>query len=182
MSSFTPYDPAAHNSDTGDKNDLEPPADGPHKSCTLRDAGAFTAKSGQDWVKLEWENADGYQWTVLQGFKSEGQTAVTWSEVGKLGINPVEIADLDQLDKALKAYVGGYYDIAVKTNGNFRNSYVNGPSVGSNPVVQQTSAAASPAATPPANTDDMPWDAEPSATSSPPQMGHLNEHGEPMKF
>lgn len=178
MSQFTPYNPDATVGNDG--NDLEPPADGTYGGCTLRDAGAFTAKSGKDFVKFEWETTAGYRWTVLQGFKSDAQTAVTWSEVSKLGINPVAITDLDQLDKALKAYVGGYYDIAVKTNGNFRNSYVNGPSVGSNPVVQQTSAAASPATTPPA--DDMPWDAEPSATSSPPQMGDLNEHGEPMKF
>ena len=181
MSTFTPYDPKSHNADN-QGNDLEPPPDGTYGGCTLRDAGAFTAKSsGKDFVKFEWETTDGYRWTVLQGFKSDAQTAVTWSEVSKLGINPTEIADLDQLDRALKACVGGYYDIVVKTNGQFRNSYVNGPSVGSNPVVQQTSAAAS-AATSPASTDDMPWDAEPSATSSPPQMGDLNEHGEPMKF
>lgn len=159
MSSFQPYDPNAATDNGG--NDLEPPADGTHTGCTLRDAGAFTAKSGKDFVKFEWETTTGHQWTVLQGFKSDAQTAVTWSEVGKLGINPVDIATLEQLDAELKKHVGSYYDLAVKTNGQFRNTYISGPSVGTNPVVtgQMATSAAGSASTPPAGVadDDIPF-------------------------
>jgi hypothetical protein len=154
MSSFTPYDPVAHQSDTSDKNDLEPPADGPHKGCTLVDAAAFTAKSGQDWVKLEWQTTTGHKWTVLQGFKSDAQTAVTWSEVSKLGINPTEIASLEQLDEQLKTHVGGYFDLSVKTSpdGRFRNTYIEGRS---------TERVIDPSA---------------------PQQGDPNEDGQPIPF
>lgn len=156
MSDFRPYDPSMAQ-DNG--NDLEPPADGTYKGTTLIDAGAFTAKSGKDFVKFEWQTTDGARWTVLQGFKSEAQAAVTWSEVGKLGINATEIHDLDQLDAALKQHIGGYFDVAVKTNGQFRNTYLNGPSVGDNPVVQEQVAAGATSATgdTPKNDDDLPW-------------------------
>lgn len=158
MSSFTPYNPDTHNTDNPG-NDLEPPPDGTYGGCTLRDAGAFTAKSGKDFVKFEWETTDGYRWTVLQGFKSDAQTAVTWSEVGKLGIDPMQMSDLSQLDDALKGCVGGFYDVAVKTNGQFRNTYINGPSLGTNPVVQQSSsqAQAAPANALTADTSDIPF-------------------------
>lgn len=143
MSDFQPYDPNNQPS-SSNGNDLDPPPDGTHNGCVLRDAGAFTAKSGKDFVKLEWQTTDGHTWTVLQGFKSEAQTAVTWSEVGKLGINPVETTSLEELDEKLKQQIGSYYDLAVKTNGQFRNTYINGPTVGNNPVVQQQTAIAAP--------------------------------------
>lgn len=158
MSSFQPYDP---NAETNGGADLEPPVDGTHTGCVLRDATAFTAKSGKDFVKFEWQTVDGFTWTVLQGFKSEGQTAVTWSEVGKLGISPVEITSLDQLDIELKKHIGSYYDIAVKTNGNFRNTYINGPSTGNNPVVQEQTGIAQDAA---------------------PKQGDPDEAGQPIPF
>lgn len=159
MSSFQPYNPDTAVNSAG--NDLDPPGDGTHKGCVLRDAAAFTSKSGKDFVKFEWETIDGYTWTVLQGFKSEGQTAVTWSEVAKLGLNPTDIASLDALDAELKQHVGSYYDVAVKTNGQFRNTYINAPSTGSNPVVQQQTAMAQKQAAPvgggSAEDDDIPF-------------------------
>ena len=137
--SFRPYNPDTDNLNN-DGNDLEPPPDGTHTGCELLDAGAFTSKSkNEDWVKFQWRAPDGHTWTVLQGFRSDAQTAVTWSEVSKLGINPVDVPSLDDLNDRLINLVGAYYDLAVKTNGQFRNTYINGPTVGNNPVVQQNS-------------------------------------------
>lgn len=157
MSSFTPYNP---NAATNDGDDFDPPADGTYGGCTLRDAGAFTSKAGNDGVMLEWETTEGTRWKVWSGFKSEKQSAVTWSDVGKLGVDPMGIDSLDDLDAALKNCIGGYYDLAVKTNGQFRNTYINGASAGSNPVVsgqsQMAHAAAPAAAAAPAD-DDIPF-------------------------
>lgn len=159
MSTFQAYDPNAAPANNGD--DLDPPSDGNHNGCTLTDAGAFTSKAGKDFVKFEWTNTAGHKWTVLQGFKSEAQTAVTWSEVSKLGINPVEVVSLEDLDAVLKQHIGSYYDLGVKTNGQFRNTYINGPTTGSNPVVQQQTTAEQDEA---------------------PKQGDLDEAGEPIPF
>lgn len=133
--SFRPYNPDTDTqNDQG--NDLEPPPDGTYTGCELVDAGAWNAKSGKDWAKMQWRNRNGHTWTVLQGFNSDAQTAVTWSEIGKLGINPVDIGSLEELNAKLLDQIGSYYDLAVKTNGQFKNTYVNGPTTGSNPVVQ----------------------------------------------
>lgn len=137
---FVPYDPATHDNNQNG-NDLDPPADGTHTGCELIDASAFTAKNGKDFVKFQWRAPHGHTWTVLQGFGSDAQAGVTWGQVAQLGINPTEISDLEQLNGVLTSHIGSYYDIGVKTNGQFRNSYINGPSVGSNPVVQEQIAS-----------------------------------------
>lgn len=162
--SFAPYDPDKHDNPNGG-NDLEPPADGTHTGCTLTDAAAFTAKSsGKTFAKFVWRNTDDYEWTVLQGFSDDNDqvNAITWGVIQKLGINPVDVHDLDQLDAALKAQIGSYYDLGVKTNGKFRNTYVNGPSVGDNPKVQEQIANGSQPAAVPAgggvpDDDDIPF-------------------------
>jgi hypothetical protein len=156
MSSFQPYNP-----DQGAREgSLDPPADGTHTGCRLHDASAFTSKAGNDFVKFEWETSDHYRWTVLQGFKSDEQAAVTWSEVSKLGINPTEIASLEQLNQAITAHINGYYDLAVKTNGNFRNTYINGATTQTQASLptngQEPAAVGAPSTSEPAE-DDIPF-------------------------
>lgn len=136
---FIPYDPNQHQNPNQDGDDFDPPADGQHKGCELIDAGAFTSKKGDDWAKFKWRTPNGHEWTVLQGFDptNDTRTAITWGQIQALGINPVDIDSLEALNTILIAQVGSYYDLGVKTNGQFRNTYINGPTVGENPVVQQ---------------------------------------------
>jgi hypothetical protein len=152
MSSFQPYDPNAQTDDNG----FEPPADGKHKGVTLTDATALTSKAGNDGVLLKFKTTDGYEWAVWQGFKSEAQSAMTWSQVSQLGVDPMQISDLEQLNTALKPHVGTYYDVTVKTNGDYRNTTVDGVSLGENPGVQQQVANGAPAAAATAGAVDDP--------------------------
>lgn len=142
MSNFRTFNPDTDTLDNQNGNDLDPPADGNHTGCELVDAGAFTSKAGKDFVKFQWRNPTGHTWTVLQGFKSDAQAAVTWSEVSKLGINPVDVGSLEELNTLLLDQIGSYYDLGVKTNGQFRNTYINAPTTGRNPVVQQQTSIA----------------------------------------
>ena len=106
-------------------NDSEPPADGMY-DVVLADAGAFLSKEKQEpWVKLAFRTvADGHEWDVLQGFKSQKQANFTKKTVRDLGVDVDSIAGFEELDGALKEAVGRYFTVEVKTNGEFRNTYL----------------------------------------------------------
>jgi hypothetical protein len=137
MSDFTPYDPNAQGDDVG----FDPPADGAHKGVTLVDTWAGTSMAGNDGVLLEWRTDAGYTWNHWLGFKSEKQTAMTWSQIGKLGVDVMSIDSIEALAEALKPHRGSYYDLSVKTNGEYRNVTIGGLSLGENPNAQTKTAA-----------------------------------------
>ena len=54
------------------------------------------------------------------------------------------IASLAELNQQLEALAGGYFDVTVKTNGEYHNTYIEGPSMGGTdvPVPPEEFAAA----------------------------------------
>ncbi len=144
--------------DGGEQSNFDPPEDGDHV-VELRKASALTSKKGDDWVVLELrELQTGHDWTVMLGFKSQGQANVTKTACSRLGIQVDEVFGLEQLGEELERRAGGYFEVTVKTNGDFRNTYINGParpSVGSDVPVSQHELAPATAA---AAAGPAPWD------------------------
>lgn len=121
-STWSTADPDA----VGNIDNAEPPEPGVY-DVTLIGAGAFTSKKQEDWVKLLWRRMpDGHEWPVLLGFASEKGANFTKRECRELGVNVDTVGSLDELDTAVKAYVGHYYTVEVVQNGEFRNTYLRG--------------------------------------------------------
>lgn len=131
----------------GEGGTLEPPADGVYQ-VTLVDAGAFTAQSsGKAFVKTELKDeSTDYSWTVLHGFKSQAQANVTKKTCRTMGVDIDTVASEDALDTAMKALIGQYFTVTVKTNGQYRNTYIDGPA-----------EASGMAPSAPIATDDVPF-------------------------
>lgn len=128
------------------------------------DAKAFTSKKGDDWVVVELRAIGGpaadHEWPLLLGFKSQEQANFTKRACRDLGVDVDNIAGLDELDGALKqTAVGRYFNVEVKQNGEFRNTYLQGPAEG----VQGDLDDAGPASAPNgggeglADDDDIPF-------------------------
>jgi hypothetical protein len=99
------------------------------------DAKAFTSKKGDDWVIIELRGLDGastdHEWPLLLGFKSQEQANFTKRACRDLGVDVDNVTGLEALDEALKAAcVGRYFNVEVKQNGEYRNTYLQGPSEG----------------------------------------------------
>lgn len=114
---------------------LEPPADGIYE-VALTAASAFTAKeSGVPFVKTSFKDVvSEFEWTVLHGFKSQAQANVTKKTCRTLGVDIDNVTSQEQLDQTLGQLVGTYYAVTVKTNGKFRNTYIDGPTAGTVPA------------------------------------------------
>jgi hypothetical protein len=69
---------------------------------------------------------DTYQWTELRGLKSEGQIKAAKATCSRLGVDVESVFGLEDIDAQLKALVGGYFEIEVVQNGEWRNVYVQG--------------------------------------------------------
>lgn len=97
---------------------------------TLDDARAFTSKAGRDVVILDMRvvsgEAMGHRWTEMRGFKTEGQTKAAKATCARLGVPIDEVANLQELDAELKRLVGGYFEVEIVQNGEWRNVYVQG--------------------------------------------------------
>lgn len=118
------FDDMWENADPEGNNDTAP-EDGIY-DVALVDANAFTSKGGHDLVTLEWQTADKeHQWTSLHGFKTMQAAGFTKGTVMKLGVDPSTAGSLSELDAALKPCVGRYFEVEVKRNGDFVNTYVN---------------------------------------------------------
>jgi len=112
----------------------DPPEDGRYQ-VALIDAGAAISKKEKPYQKMVWQRLeDRYEWTVIHGFGSEGSANMAKREAREVGCNVDEITSLEELDAALKAQVGGYFIVDVRTNGDFRNTYVAGTLTGDVPI------------------------------------------------
>lgn len=137
MSSFDEQWGTAAVGDNDEPND--PPADGDY-TVTLVKGKAFTSAKEEDWVVLELrELATAHEWSVMLGFRSQGQANVTKTACSKLGLAVDEIGSLSELNTQLEALEGGYFDVTVKTSpdGKYHNTYIEGPSVGTDVPVPQ---------------------------------------------
>lgn len=92
----------------------KPPAPGPYL-VTLIDGKAGTSKKGNAYAVLTLrDERSQHEWPVLFGFKSQAQANFAKNQIRELGIDVDAVADLDELDQAIKACVGSYYDVEVE--------------------------------------------------------------------
>jgi hypothetical protein len=111
----------------------EPPEPGLY-TVAVTDAKAFTSKKNEDWVVIDLQaiggQADEHEWPLLLGFRSQQQVNFTKRACRDLGVDVDNVTGLAELDTALKEIVGRYFDVEVKQNGDYRNTYIQGPSEG----------------------------------------------------
>lgn len=127
MSSFEDTWHTATVDDNTQQSNFDPPPDGEHVA-ELRKASGVRSKKEEDWIILELrEIRSGHDWTVMRGFRPM-MVNITKSTCARLGID-VDAPGLDWegLKHELEQCQGNYYEVTVQTNGEFRNTYVNGP-------------------------------------------------------
>lgn len=129
MSDFESWHTADPDAAGGDDT-LDPPADGTYH-VALVEGSAFETKDGQkSFVKTTFKVLAGpsadYQWTVLHGFKSQAQANITKKTCRELGVDIDNVTSLQALNDAVVARVGHYFTVTVKTNGQYRNTYIDG--------------------------------------------------------
>jgi hypothetical protein len=141
------------NADAVGGDDNQPPEPGRYE-VALIDAGAWFARSsGKPTMKLGWRRIeDGYEWSDIYGFGSEGAANFAKRTARDVGANVDEIADLEELDRALKEHVGAFYTVDVQQNGDYRNTYIAGTLTGDVPM-----DAPEPAPAAVAGSDDVPF-------------------------
>lgn len=158
---FFNADPDAQQSD-----DFDPPPDGTY-TVALVDTFAGTSKAGNHGVMLTWKVVDvahnDHQWKVWLGTKSPDQASITKRSVRDLGVDVDQIdpADgWDGVDLRLVEVRGRYFQVTVKTNGKFRNTYVDGPAEGVQtdlPAATSAESGYAPAAAAPTDDTDIPF-------------------------
>lgn len=105
------------------------PDDGTHDAALI-EGRAFTSKGGNDMVVLEWQTVDRqHQWPSLHGFKTQEAANFTKKTCRDLGVAIDDVASLDELDSLLKEHVGEFFEVEVKRNGDYINTYINGGGV-----------------------------------------------------
>ncbi len=139
------FDPQAWNQtdpDSGFENN-DPPTPGTY-TVMLNDGRAFTSKKGDDFVSLNWKIVAGdqadYTWDALYNFKNEGAFKATKAVCQRIGIDVDSIASLEDLSQKIVEKTGKWFEVEVKQNGEWRNTYVNG-------AAQQTARTDAPAET-----------------------------------
>jgi hypothetical protein len=133
--------------------DSEPPEPGRY-GVALIDAGAWVARSsGKPTMKLGWRRIeDSYEWSDIYGFGSEGAANFAKRMARDVGADVDGIADLEELDRALKEHVGNFYTVDVQQNGNWKNTYIAGT-----PTREVSVEAPDPTAATAAPADDVPF-------------------------
>ena len=138
-------------------DDSAPPPEGSYE-VALTDASAFTSKKGAEIVKLELRvvsvNENGHEWTEIRSFGSQGAANMAKATCYRLGCDVDEVDSLDELDLQLKALVGRYYEVTVKRNGEYVNTYVEQETTAEHAVPVP---ATGPADDSTADKDDLPW-------------------------
>jgi hypothetical protein len=142
-----------------DQDDAPPPVPGKY-SVALTDARAFTSKAGKEVLVCELRIMDGaqegYKWSVLMGFQSEGAAGVAKSFCSGLGVDVESVEPpIENLNDALRPHVGSYYSVEVYENKGYRNTKVIGRD-SSTPVSDVPSDDA-PAHAPGVDTSDVPF-------------------------
>ena len=140
----------------------KPPAPGEYL-VTLIDGKAGTSKKGNAYTVLTFrDERSQHEWPVLFGFKSQAQANFAKNQIRELGVDVDAVADLDELDQALKAVVGSYYDVEVEAASDPQyddSTYIRGRA-GSAPPSDVEQTAEIPGTEPAAagvDTDDVPF-------------------------
>jgi hypothetical protein len=138
-----------------DQDDNDPPAPGTY-SVALTDARAFTSKAGKE-LRIVDGAQEGYKWSVLMGFQSEGAAGVAKSFCSGLGVDVDNVEPpIENLNAALKPHVGDYYSVDVYENKGYVNTKVTARLDGSTPVSDVPSDNV-PTHVQAADGDDIPW-------------------------
>lgn len=118
---------AAGDVDDQQTDNTDPPEPGVY-DVALTDFRAFESKQGNEVLVVDWQVIAGplkdYAWTQLGGFKTEGSAKAAKSMCARLGVNVAQVTSLAQLDQEGKAQIGGYYQVEIVQNGEWRNLYV----------------------------------------------------------
>ena len=107
--------------------DSSPPAPGVY-TATLLDAGAFFSKAGEAFQKMRWGCVEApNEWTKMFGFKTQGAANFAKKEARSLGVNVDAVSSIEELNAALGARKGSYFEVEVVQNGEYVDTYVRGP-------------------------------------------------------
>lgn len=111
-----------------DDNNNDAPDPGVY-DVLLSNGRAFTSKAGKDVLILTWRVAagdqSGYQWDEVYGFGSEGAVKAVKATLTRVGVDVDSLVSLEAMDEAVKAACGEWFQVEVRQNGDFRNTYVN---------------------------------------------------------
>lgn len=147
--SFAQHWPNANPENAGSGGADNPPPDGKHQ-VVLVDGGAWTAKSsGNETLKFEFRTVDGrFEWPSIGGWSTQSNADYAAKALEALGLDFKVLRSLEQIDAAVKSLVGRFFTVTVKRNGEYVNTYIDGPAQG----VQQAAdfSAPQPAAPVPA--------------------------------
>lgn len=127
---------------------------------TLDDAKAFTSKGGKDVLVFEFRvvsgQAMGHRWDEFYAFNNAARTKTAKSVCSRMGVPIDEVASLPELDAEVKRLIGGYFEIEVVQNGEYRNVFVQGRATPSSDLPAQSDPVAVAQMTPESG-DDVPW-------------------------
>jgi hypothetical protein len=109
----------------GDTSD--PPEPGTYE-VALTDGRAFTSKGSEDWFVVEFRILAGHgqdhTWSVMANLGKEGGVKAAKAMSAKLGVPIDEVTCLQDLDRLVKQQVGGYFEVDVVQNGDYRNTFI----------------------------------------------------------
>jgi hypothetical protein len=98
------------------------PPDGLHNAYLMR---ARLQTGAQDFLVTEWQ-AGTFYWETLYGFTAN-RIRFAQDALDGLGIDRSKITNDDALEDALYRVQGGQFQVRTEVNGNFVNTYVEGP-------------------------------------------------------
>jgi hypothetical protein len=123
------FDPNAWQNTSVENETSEPPDPGKYQAL-FSDGRAFTSNAGKDFLVLSWRIAvgplAGHEWDTLYGLDTEGGLKAAKATLLRLSVDVDSITSLEDMDKSVKAATGDWYDVEVKQNGDWRNTFVNG--------------------------------------------------------
>lgn len=154
MSGFD--DTWAEASADGNNQDDAPP-DGTYDAALI-DAGAFTSKQDNDVAKLEFQTVDKqYTWTMIMGFASTKAASFSKGTCATVGVDVDSVNSMEELDTALKAVVGGFFEVKVERNGDWTNTYVQDGIPAQQPDVPADTSDLQPTPSGASDDDDLPF-------------------------
>lgn len=95
----------------------------------LVDGGAFTSRQEVDWAKMTFSVASGHlqghQWDVLYPLEDDHpRFPIAARELVAIGVDLDRVADLGELEDAIRGRAGRRFEIEVERNGKYVNTIV----------------------------------------------------------
>lgn len=143
------------NLDTSRDDDDNPPAPGTYEAV-LVEGSAFTSQAGKPYLKLRWRLVGDplSLWTELYGLDRLGGKKAAKATLERMQVNLDAVTDFDSLGSVVAQAVDQFFTVTVKQNGQYRNTYVEGPSA---PDAGVTDPGDFPVPAPANASDDVPF-------------------------